>query len=120
MLGPLTIRLSSPHGYSEKQAAELESLTSSCKATGYNYVTPTTYTRAAAPTPSHTPSVSIACERNYVMREGDDCHEIALSQNSSTYSVVQNNALIDINCAVMPKPGTKLCLDKPCHTHKLQ
>ncbi|KAL8380867.1 hypothetical protein RB595_005249 [Gaeumannomyces hyphopodioides] len=124
----MVVRLSSPAGYSPKHASELEKLTSSCGATGYNYVTPTAYTRVAAAataTPtgasasSATPEAPRACKRKYEMKEGDGCHDIALSQNASSYSVIQNPT-IDINCVLMPKPGTKLCLDTPCHTHKLQ
>ncbi|EJT80333.1 hypothetical protein GGTG_00334 [Gaeumannomyces tritici R3-111a-1] len=119
-LGPMAIQLASPIGVSAHRAAAFNSTTEACKDTSYQFTTAMPYARPASTTTVSSQETSPRpCERSYVVKKGDTCNSIALSQNTSTFGFIQANS-IGIDCAGMPKEGTKLCLDTPCDTYIIQ
>ncbi|KAF3898088.1 Carbohydrate-binding module family 50 protein [Trichophyton interdigitale] len=114
-LGLEQIQLSSPFGYSDADAADFSSMTSSCSAEGYSYATPTKY---AINSTSAAPAASPTCTGSwYNIQEDDTCVVISGAHNVSTYNLIQENAL-DVGCFSLHQ-RERLCLPQQCKTHQL-
>ncbi|KAM5506240.1 hypothetical protein McanMca71_002433 [Microsporum canis] len=112
-LGIQQVQLSSPFGYSDNDAVEFSSLTSSCSASGYSYATPTKYalnSTTAAPAPTCTSSW-------YTIQPDDTCVTISGAHNISTYNLIQENAM-DVACYAVHL-RKRLCLPQQCKVHQL-
>ena len=114
--------ISSPLGVTQSRVDKFKQTKAACKDTAFEPVIATTYMKpedsAMRLASAGETDDTRKCERWYTMREGDKCDDISRSQRTSTLSLIQKNA-IDINCAMMPEAGTKLCLDKPCDIHTI-
>ena len=118
-LGQLAIELASPIGFSDKSADIFKEAISFCKGASYQFKTATPYAKPAPTAAALGSEMSVSYNRSYTLGKGEDCNTVARSQNVSTLDLVQNNG-IDINCAVMPKQGAELCLNRPCDTYTIQ
>ncbi|EFR02316.1 hypothetical protein MGYG_05313 [Nannizzia gypsea CBS 118893] len=113
-LGIQRIRLSSPFGYNDEEAAAFSSLTSSCGAEGYKYEIPAQYAQNwIGPFPDR------SCDHSEITAEPNDtCISISGSHSVSTYHLIQENAM-DFACRDLPRRSHYLCLPLHCKTHQL-
>ncbi|KAK0624161.1 hypothetical protein B0T14DRAFT_517604 [Immersiella caudata] len=125
MLGVFEVQLSSPIGYNDNLASEFSSATSKCSATGYAY-TRSTYstvveiitssTSYLQPTPTTGLPENFPCVRNYTVSANDTCNSIALSNNASTFDIIQTNGMT-VWCSDrdLKKSGSRnICLPEVC------
>ncbi|CAP64831.1 uncharacterized protein PODANS_5_3800 [Podospora anserina S mat+] len=116
-LGLGKAQLSSPFGYDAEAAAGFSSLTQSCKKTGYNYATPTSYalnSAGTAPPPQRTRSTGT----QYVVKAGDTCRTIAGLAGVGSYQLINENGL-DLSCNLLPPAGESICIPEKCETFEL-
>jgi LysM repeat protein len=115
MFSILQLDQSSDYSYNADFAENFASLTSSCGATGFYYVTPTTIafngssTTAATATATLTPS----CASTYTIQAGDTCNGICKSYNVSTHALLTTNHL-KAYCKDFPEAGKEPCLPPSC------
>lgn len=121
-LGPLAAMIASPLGVTQSRVERFKQAKAGCKDAAFEPVIATAYIKPEASAMRVASAGETGdtrqCERWYTMQEGDTCDDISRSQRTSTVNLIQKNA-IDINCEVMPRAGTKLCLDKPCDIHTI-
>ncbi|KAF5004162.1 hypothetical protein FDECE_9300 [Fusarium decemcellulare] len=114
LLGSWKAELESPLGYDEEYASDFAEKTSSCKATGYTFATPTSY---ALNSTTRGPTPTMACDSPYVVKEGDSCASIAKQNNVSTNGIVSLNSLGQ-GCQGL-RQGRTVCLPETCAVHKI-
>lgn len=118
-----SIELSSPLGYDDTLAANFQSLTSSCGASGYAFASPTAYALNGTATntapPVSTATSTLTCTASYTVQDGDDCNSVARANNVSTFALLYNNGL-NIYCMDFPAAGTSLCLPPQCIVYAVQ
>ncbi|KAL4749618.1 hypothetical protein BDW72DRAFT_194649 [Aspergillus terricola var. indicus] len=105
-------------------SSNFDSLTSSCRATGYSYTVSTTYalnsttsitSATATSTTSDTPAQT--CVGYYTVQSDDDCNSVAKAHSVSTYSLMKANNL-DLYCQNFASVvATTLCIPPPCDTY---
>lgn len=119
MLGPMKVQVESGISYDEEVEEDFKSLTSSCKATGYDYTVPTSYSsRDTAPTATTSTSTpSRPCPTSYTVTQGDTCDSISLAHNVSTFGLIDMNNL-NIYCD-LPLPGKPIYLPLTCKVAQL-
>ncbi|KAF2228098.1 hypothetical protein BDZ85DRAFT_301033 [Elsinoe ampelina] len=118
MLGVAQLQLASPFGYDAMFASDFASTTSSCAATGYSYVSPTSYALNATAVDPRLPTTAPTCDSPYQVKEGDTCESIAMSQRVPTFSIIRAGGL-DRTCSNL-RPGVSLCLPQPCEIYQVQ
>lgn len=120
IIGPMKIQVESGISYDKEVEEDFKLLTSSCKATGYDYTIPASYaSRDTAPTTT-TPSAtqSWPCPTSYTVMQGDTCDSISQAQNASTFGLINTNNL-NIFCD-LPPVGKNICLPLACKLAFLQ
>ncbi|MCJ1245494.1 hypothetical protein MMC30_002698 [Trapelia coarctata] len=122
-LGVQSVQLNSPLGYDETFAANFQSLTSSCGASGYPFTSPTAYalngTATITAPASSTTAFTTSCTASYTVQDGDDCNSVARAHNVSTFSLLYEN-MLNIYCMDFPSAGTSLCLPQQCAVYTVQ
>lgn len=114
------IQLRSPFGYDAGLASNLASLTSSCRASGFDFASPTAYalntSRLHSMTVTSVPTKDTHRVDRYTVRSADNCHLVAKALNVSTYSLLEENGL-DLYCNnFQAAVGQKLYVS----THRIQ
>lgn len=115
MLGVVQTQLNSPFGYNPEFAADFQSMTSSCSASGYAFTSPTQYYVGANPEPTEEAST---CSLPYIVQPNDSCDAIALSKGIPTYSIIRAGNL-NFRCTNL-QAGASLCLPSPCDLYRVK
>jgi hypothetical protein len=118
MLGVMEIQLNSPFGYDDEFAADFDSITSSCGASGYAFTSPAPYALNSTATTISTPTTTPSCSSPYLVQSGDTCDSIALAYNVSTFSIITAGSLSP-DCGNL-QACSSLCLPSSCNLYRVQ
>lgn len=118
MLGMMQTQLNSPFGYDDEFAADFNSTTKSCSASGYTFTSPLPYALNATSTaPPTNVTVSPLCSNPYHVLSNDTCNSISLAHNVSTHALISAGGLSP-SCSNLQAVGS-ICLPASCDLYRV-